>query len=78
MQIGGLLIVANLLTLSLLTSEINGYWQASGELTASMARDALQVAAWTAVGTLLAWMGIARRAILDPTRLAAASLASPS
>ena len=37
-QIGGLLIVANLLTLSLLTSEINAYWQASGELTASMAR----------------------------------------
>ena len=61
-QIGGLLIVANLLTLSLLTSEINAYWQASGDLTASMARDALQVAAWTAVGTLLAWMGIARRA----------------
>ncbi len=62
-QIGGLLIVANLLTLSLLTSEINAYWQASGELTASMARDALQVVAWTAVGTLLAWMGIARREI---------------
>ena len=62
-QIGGLLIVANLLTLSLLTSEINAYWQASGELTTSMARDALQVVAWTAVGTLLAWMGIARREI---------------
>jgi hypothetical protein len=30
MQIGGLLIVANLLTLSLLTSEINACWQASG------------------------------------------------
>ena len=62
-QIGGLLIVANLLTLSLLTSEINAYWQASGSLTSSIARDALHVVAWTAMGTVLAWMGVTRREI---------------
>jgi uncharacterized membrane protein len=61
-QVGGLLIVANLLTLSLLTSEINAYFDVGDAGTwASMAGSAVMTLAWTAVGTALVWLGAMRR-----------------
>jgi uncharacterized membrane protein len=61
-QIGVLLITANLLTLSLLTSEINAYWQLRGAPADGwMSREALRVVAWTAIGARLVSLGLTRR-----------------
>ena len=53
---------ASLLTLSLLTSEINAFWSARGAASAwSITHDALQATAWAAVGGFLMWRGLLSR-----------------
>src|SRR5262249_50087544 len=57
------LIGANLLTLFLLTSEIDAYFNVRGDHTwQSIAGSALLTMGWTVVGTMLVWLGAVRRA----------------
>jgi hypothetical protein len=61
-QIGGFFIGANLLSLSLLTSEINAHWPlGSSSEMATLSALAMHVVAWTWVGTVLVWLGVSRR-----------------
>jgi uncharacterized membrane protein len=61
-QIGIFLVAASLFTLSLLTSEINGYWEARGEIQRwSITREALHSITWAGLGTLIVWQGLVRR-----------------
>jgi hypothetical protein len=53
---------ASLLTLSLLTSEIDAYWAARGAAHAwSIAREALQTMVWGGIGGFLIWHGLSNR-----------------
>jgi len=53
---------ASLLTLSLLTSEIDAFWTARGAADVwSTAREALQAIAWGGIGSLLVWRGLSNR-----------------
>jgi uncharacterized membrane protein len=53
---------ASLLTLSLLTSEIDAFWAARGAADAwSIAREGLQAIAWAGVGGFLIWQGLSNR-----------------
>jgi predicted membrane protein DUF2339 len=53
---------ASLLSLSLLTSEINAFWAARGAGNVwSMSREALQALAWAGVGGFLVWHGLSIR-----------------
>jgi uncharacterized membrane protein len=53
---------ASVFTLSLLTSEIDAYWTARGATDVwSIAREGLQAIVWSAVGSLLVWIGAQRR-----------------
>ena len=62
LNVAVLLTGASLFTLSLLTSEIDAYWSARGAAEVwSMPREALQTIAWAAVGSMLVWLGVARR-----------------
>jgi uncharacterized membrane protein len=61
-NIAVLMTTASLLTLSLLTSEINAFWSARGAAGAwSITHDALQATAWAAVGGFLIWRGLLSR-----------------
>jgi uncharacterized membrane protein len=63
-QIGVFFIGANLLSLSMLTSEINAYWPlGSSSEMATMSALAMHVVAWTWVGTSLVWLGGVRREV---------------
>ena len=60
-QIGALFITANLLSLSMLTSEINAHWPlGSSSEMATMSALAMHVVAWTWIGTR--WCGLAASA----------------
>jgi hypothetical protein len=53
---------ASLLTLSLLTSEIDAFWAARGAADVwSIAREGLQAIVWGAIGGFLIWHGLANR-----------------
>lgn len=53
---------ASLLTLSLLTSEIDAFWTARGAAAAwSMAREGLHAMAWAGVGAFLIWQGVLKQ-----------------
>jgi uncharacterized membrane protein len=53
---------ASLLSLSLLTSEIDAFWAARGAADAwSIPREGLQVIAWAGVGGFLIWQGLSNR-----------------
>jgi uncharacterized membrane protein len=53
---------ASLLTLSLLTSEIDAFWAARGAAAVwSIAREGLQAIAWAGVGSCLIWHGLSNR-----------------
>jgi uncharacterized membrane protein len=55
---------ASLLTLSLLTSEIDAFWAARGAADVwSMAREGLQAIAWGGIGGFLVWQGLSNRRI---------------
>ena len=57
-----LMTTAGLMTLSLLTSEIDAFWAARGAATVwSGTREGLQSAAWAAVGGFLIWYGLSVR-----------------
>jgi uncharacterized membrane protein len=61
-QVGALFITANLLSLSMLTSEINAHWPlGSASESAVMAAQAMHAISWTWIGASLAWLGVARR-----------------
>ena len=63
-QIGGFYIAANLLSLSMLTSEINAYWPlGSTSESATMAAQAMHAISWTGIGAALVWLGVVRREI---------------
>ena len=63
-QIGVFFIGANLLSLSMLTSEINAHWPlGSSSEMATMSALAMHVVAWTWVGTSLVWLGGVRREV---------------
>ena len=63
-QIGALFITANLLSLSMLTSEINAHWPlGSSSAMATMSALAMHVVAWTWIGTSLVWLGVVRREV---------------
>ncbi len=58
-EVGAGLVGAQLLTLSLATSEIDAYWAVRGATGAwSMARTGLQSMVWTAIGVTIAWLGL--------------------
>ena len=62
LTIAVLLAGASLFTLSLISSEIDAFWAARGAADAwSMAREGLKSIAWASVGTVLVWLGLARR-----------------
>ncbi len=53
---------ASLLTLSLLTSEIDAFWAARGAVDVwSIAREGMQSIAWAGVGGFLIWQGLSGR-----------------
>jgi uncharacterized membrane protein len=53
---------ASLLTLSLLTSEIDAFWAARGAADVwSITREGLQAMAWAVVGGFLVWQGLSNR-----------------
>ena len=57
-----LITAASLLSLSLLTSEIDAIWAARGAPDVwSIAREGLQAIAWAGVGSLLIWQGLSNR-----------------
>ena len=63
-QIGVFFIGANLLSLSMLTSEINAHWPlGSSSEMATMSALAMHVVAWTWIGTSLVWLGVVRREV---------------
>jgi len=63
-QIGVFFITANLLSLSMLTSEINAHWQlGSSSEMATMSALAMDVIAWTCIGTSLLWLARVRREV---------------
>jgi uncharacterized membrane protein len=63
-QIGALFITANLLSLSMLTSEINAHWPlGSSSEMATMSALAMHAIAWTWIGTSLVWLGVVRREV---------------
>jgi predicted membrane protein DUF2339 len=58
-NVGILTTSASLLTLSLLTSEINAYWALRGAPESwSISREALHVIAWSGIGGFLIWNGL--------------------
>jgi uncharacterized membrane protein len=81
---------ASLLTLSLLTSEINTYWALRGAPESwSISREALHVIAWAGIGGFLIWNGItnargwvraigATLLVTGATRLLALQFAAPA
>ena len=53
---------ASLFTLSLLTSEIDAFWAASGGASEwSMAHEGLLAIVWAAIGSSLVWLGVKQR-----------------
>ena len=61
MEIGAALVAAQLLTLSLATSEIDAYWEMNAESTWLVARDGPRSMVWAAAGVAIAWLGLVRR-----------------
>ena len=61
-QIGMFLVVASLFTLSLLTSEINAFWEARGEAGRwILGREAFLTVVWVGLGAVIVWLGLTRR-----------------
>jgi len=61
-HVAALITSASLFTLSLLTSEINAFWVVRGASVDSyIAREAMNVTAWAAVGGFLIWNGLSQR-----------------
>jgi len=57
-----LITTASLLSLSLLTSEIDAFWVARGAADVwSIAREGMQAIAWAGVGGFLVWQGLSNR-----------------
>lgn len=60
-EIGGALVAAQLLTLSMATAEIEAYWQSATTGIWWMARNGPQAMAWAATGVAIVWLGLVRR-----------------
>jgi hypothetical protein len=61
-SIAVLMTSASLLTLSLLTSEIDAFWAARGAPEVwSVAREGLQAIAWAGIGSFVVWLGLSNR-----------------
>jgi hypothetical protein len=61
-QVGACLVTASLFTLSLLTSEINAFWEARGEAGRwIVGREAFLSVAWMGLAAVIVWIGLTRR-----------------